>query len=58
MADIIDLDLCRDNKLLLENQSDPCSSCRQVSFCVTTCDIATAWWGQFAKKFNIQTGDE
>jgi len=58
MADIIDLDLHRNNKSLLEDQSDPCSSCRQVSFCVTTCDLATAWWEQFAKKFNVQTRGE
>jgi len=51
MAKIVDLDLYRDNKPLTD-ETDPCTKCRQVSFCVTTCAQADAWWKQFAKKFN------
>ena len=57
MADIIDLDLHRNNKPLLQ-EAEPCSSCPEVSFCKDTCDLASAWWKQFSKKFNIQTGGE
>jgi hypothetical protein len=57
MADIIDLDLRRNDKPLLD-AVDPCTKCREVSFCNTTCDLAEAWWDQFVKKFNIQTGGE
>lgn len=48
-AKIVNLDLYRDNKPLCDS-IDPCTECRQVSFCVTTCDLANAWWEQFAKK--------
>lgn len=57
MADIIDLNLHR-SEVHLFNAVDPCTKCREVSFCNTTCDLAEAWWDQFVEKFNIQTGDE
>jgi hypothetical protein len=57
MADIIDLKLHKSTKPLF-NQVDPCSSCPEVSFCRDSCALAKAWWDQFSKKFNIQTGGE
>ena len=51
MADIIDFELRRANSKNLFELDDPCTQCRQVSFCVNTCDYASRWWEEFGKKF-------
>lgn len=50
MADIIGLKLRTANSDLT-NLEDPCSRCRQKPFCVDTCQRASDWWAEFARKF-------
>jgi hypothetical protein len=50
MAKVIDFELRRANSDLSKLE-DPCTRCRQVSFCVNTCQYALDWWDEFAKKF-------
>ncbi len=56
-AEIVDLDLHRNNRPLLDSV-DPCLKCGEVLFCKNTCNLASAWWKQFAKEFRLQTGGE
>ena len=43
MAKVIDFELRRANSDLSKLE-DPCTRCRQVSFCVNTCQYASDWW--------------
>lgn len=51
MAKIIDFELFKDNRDISDIEG-PCTQCRQVSFCVNTCQRATDWWDQWSAKFN------
>ena len=51
MGKLIILDLYRPINLL--DQPEPCYNCDHVSDCTTTCELAAAWWDQFAEKFNL-----
>ena len=50
MAKIVDFELHKRDQDLT-GLVDPCSECRQYPFCVNTCERASAWWDEFARKF-------